>query len=205
MKQNFYILSATSLNKQSKFIYTDEELIGRFQAGDELAYVELVNRYKDKLLNFIFPYFGEIEQAEDIVQDTMIKLYEKKHYYKKIAKFSTWLYTIAKNLANTELRKRNRKKITYLSQMSSTESVYEIPDVKKDTSKDVENEFINKRINLAIAGLPDKFKTVIVLRDIQEMPYEEISSIVGVPLGTVKSRINRARIQLQAELQDLKS
>ena len=89
--------------------------------------------------------------------------------------------------------------------MSSRDSVYEIPDVKKDTSKDVENEFINKRINLAIAGLPDKFKTVIVLRDIQEMPYEEISSIVGVPLGTVKSRINRARIQLQAELQDLKS
>ena len=89
--------------------------------------------------------------------------------------------------------------------MSSKESVYEIPDVKKDTSKDVENEFINERINLAIAGLPEKFKTVIVLRDIQEIPYEEISSIVGVPLGTVKSRINRARIQLQAELQDLKS
>ena len=205
MKQNFYILSATSLNKQSKFIYTDEELIGRFQAGDELAYVELVDRYKDKLMNFIFPYFGEIEQTEDIVQDTMIKLYEKKHYYKEIAKFSTWLYTIAKNLANTELRKRNRKKITYLSQMSTKDSDYEIPDVQKDINKEFENEFINERINLAIAGLAEKFKTVIVLRDIQELSYEDISAIVGVPLGTVKSRINRARIQLQAELQDIKS
>ncbi len=205
MKQNFYTLSVTSLNKQSKFIYTDEELIKRFQAGDELAYINLVDRYKDKLMNFIFPYFGEIEQTEDIVQDTMIKLYEKKHYYKEIAKFSTWLYTIAKNLANTELRKRNRKKITYLSQMSSKDSVYEIPDVQKDMNKEFENEFINERINLAIAGLAEKFKTVIVLRDIQELSYEDISAIVGVPLGTVKSRINRARIQLQAELQDIKS
>ena len=205
MKQNFYTLSVTSLNKQSKFIYTDEELIKRFQAGDELAYINLVDRYKDKLMNFIFPYFGEIEQTEDIVQDTMIKLYEKKHYYKEIAKFSTWLYTIAKNLANTELRKRNRKKITYLSQMSTKDSVYEIPDVQKDINKEFENEFINERINLAIAGLAEKFKTVIVLRDIQELSYEDISAIVGVPLGTVKSRINRARIQLQAELQDIKS
>ena len=138
MKQNFYTLSVTSLNKQSKFIYTDEELIKRFQAGDELAYINLVDRYKDKLMNFIFPYFGEIEQTEDIVQDTMIKLYEKKHYYKEIAKFSTWLYTIAKNLANTELRKRNRKKITYLSQMSTKDSVYEIPDVQKDINKEFE-------------------------------------------------------------------
>ena len=205
MKQNFYALSVTSLNKQSKFIYTDEELIKRFQAGDELAYINLVDRYKDKLMNFIFPYFGEIEQTEDIVQDTMIKLYEKKHYYKEIAKFSTWLYTIAKNLANTELRKRNRKKITYLSQMSTKDSDYEIPDVQKDINKEFENEFINERINLAIAGLAEKFKTVIVLRDIQELSYEDISAIVGVPLGTVKSRINRARIQLQAELQDIKS
>ena len=205
MKPNSYTLSVTSLNKQSKFIYTDEELIKRFQAGDELAYINLVDRYKDKLMNFIFPYFGEIEQTEDIVQDTTIKLYEKKHYYKEIAKFSTWLYTIAKNLANTELRKRNRKKITYLSQMSTKDSVYEIPDVQKDINKDFENEFINERINLAIAGLAEKFKTVIVLRDIQELSYEDISAIVGVPLGTVKSRINRARIQLQAELQDIKS
>ena len=89
--------------------------------------------------------------------------------------------------------------------MSTKDSVYEIPDVQKDMNKEFENEFINERINLAIAGLAEKFKTVIVLRDIQELSYEDISAIVGVPLGTVKSRINRARIQLQAELQDIKS
>jgi RNA polymerase sigma-70 factor (ECF subfamily) len=192
------------LNKQSKFIYTDEELIGRFQAGDELAYVELVNRYKDKLLNFIFPYFGEIEQAEDIVQDTMIKLYEKKHYYKEIAKFSTWIYTIARNLANTELRKKSRTKIMYLSQMSNYKKDYDLKSSDPELNKNIENEFLMKEIHAAIDKLPENYKSVIVLRDIQGLDYEQISNIIGVPLGTVKSRINRARLQLQVDLMDFK-
>jgi|TARA_B100001778_G_C18418042_1_gene551987 RNA polymerase sigma-70 factor (ECF subfamily) len=193
-----------SLDKKSEFIYTDEKLISRFQAGDERAYVELVNRYKDKLLNFVFQFLGDIEQAEDVVQDTMIRLYEKKHYYKEIAKFSTWIYTIARNLANTELRKRKRRKTTYLSQMSKEERQYEIPAVQDDVDQSLHNEFINDRIQSAINNLPEHFKLVIILRDIQELSYDDISNIVEVPLGTIKSRINRARIQLQAELQDLK-
>lgn len=193
-----------SLDKKSEFIYTDEKLISRFQAGDERAYVELVNRYKDKLLNFVFQFLGDTEQAEDVVQDTMIRLYEKKHYYKEIAKFSTWIYTIARNLANTELRKRKRRKTTYLSQMSKEERQYEIPAVQDDVDQSLHNEFINDRIQSAINNLPEHFKLVIILRDIQELSYDDISNIVEVPLGTIKSRINRARIQLQAELQDLK-
>tara|TARA_Y100000817_G_C16804420_1_gene521201 strand:- start:152 stop:736 length:585 start_codon:yes stop_codon:yes gene_type:complete len=193
-----------SLDKKSEFIFTDEELIRRFQAGDERAYVELVNRYKDKLLNFVFQFLSDIEQAEDVVQDTMIRLYEKKHYYKEIAKFSTWIYTIARNLANTELRKRKRRKTTYLSQMSKEERQYEIPAVQDDVDQSLHNEFINDRIQSAINNLPEHFKIVIILRDIQELSYDDISNIVEVPLGTIKSRINRARIQLQAELQDLK-
>jgi RNA polymerase sigma-70 factor (ECF subfamily) len=193
-----------SLDKKSAFLYTDEQLIGRFQAGDERAYVELVNRYKDRLFNFVFPFFGDVEQSEDVVQDTMLRLYEKKHYYKEIAKFSTWIYTIARNLANTELRKRKRRKTTYLSQMSKEERQYDIPAVQDDVDQDLQNEFIRNRINLAIDALPEHFKTVIILRDIQELSYDDISNIVEVPLGTIKSRINRARLQLQAELQDLK-
>ena len=193
-----------SLDKKSEFIFTDEELIRRFQAGDERAYVELVNRYKDKLLNFVFQFLSDIEQAEDVVQDTMIRLYEKKHYYKEIAKFSTWIYTIARNLANTELRKRKRRKTTYLSHMSKEERQYEIPAVQDDVDQSLHNEFINDRIQSAIKSLPEHYKLVIILRDIQELSYDDISNIVEVPLGTIKSRINRARIQLQAELQDLK-
>ena len=136
-------------------------------------------------------------------QDTMLRLYEKKHYYKEIAKFSTWLYTIARNLANTELRKKKKRKTTYLSQLSK-ERQFEIPAMQDDVDQSLQNEFINDRIQSAINNLPEHFKVVIILRDIQELSYEEISNIVEVPLGTIKSRINRARIQLQAELSDLK-
>ena len=194
---------AIPLDKKSEFIFTDEELISRFQNGDERAYVELVNRYKDRLLNFVFQFLGDLEQAEDVVQDTMLRLYEKKHYYKEIAKFSTWIYTIARNLANTELRKRKRRKTTYLSQLSK-ERQFEIPAIQDDVDQSLHNEFISDRIQSAINNLPEHFKIVIILRDIQELSYEEISNIVEVPLGTIKSRINRARIQLQAELLDLK-
>ncbi len=205
MKQNSSNLSAMSLDKQNKpFIYTDEQLIARFQSGDERAYVELVNRFRDRLINFVFQFLGDREQAEDVVQDTMLKLYVKKHYYREIAKFSTWIYTIARNLANTELRKRKRRKTTLLSHMSRDEREYELPAIQPDTGSEVQSEFAEKLIQSAIHSLPEHFKTVIILRDIQELSYDDISSIVGVPLGTVKSRINRARLQLQAELKDLR-
>ena len=190
--------------QQSPFVYTDEQLIARFQSGDERAYIELVNRYRDRLINFVFPFLGDFEQAEDVVQETMLKLYEKKHYYREIAKFSTWIYTIARNLANTELRKKKRRKTTYISRMTKDDRQYDIPAVQADLNQNLQNEFIRDRIHAAIKELPEHFKTVIILRDIQELSYDDISNIVGVPLGTVKSRINRARLQLQAELQDLK-
>ena len=190
--------------KQSPFVYTDEQLIARFQSGDERAYIELVNRYRDRLINFVYPFLGDFEQAEDVVQEAMLKLYEKKHYYREIAKFSTWIYTIARNLANTELRKKKRRKTTYISRMTKDDRQYDIPAVQADLNQNLQNEFIRERIHEAIKELPEHFKTVIILRDIQELSYDDISNIVGVPLGTVKSRINRARLQLQAELQDLK-
>ena len=190
--------------QQSPFVYTDEQLIARFQSGDERAYIELVNRYRDRLINFVYPFLGDFEQAEDVVQETMLKLYEKKHYYREIAKFSTWIYTIARNLANTELRKKKRRKTTYISRMTKDDRQYDIPAVQTDLNQNLQNEFIRDRIHAAIKELPEHFKTVIILRDIQELSYDDISNIVGVPLGTVKSRINRARLQVQAELQDLK-
>jgi len=205
MRQNSSNLLAMSLDKQdSPFVYTDEQLIARFQTGDEQAYVELVNRYRDRLMNFVFQFLGDMEQSEDVVQDTMLKLFEKKHYYREIAKFSTWIYTIARNLANTELRKRKRRKVTVLSQMTRDEREYELPAIQPKIGQEVENEYAAKRIQIAIHALPEHFKTVIILRDIQELSYDDISSIIGVPLGTVKSRINRARLQLQADLKDLR-
>ena len=201
--------SSTSLVKQldkkkSQFLYTDEMLISRFQSGDENAYVELVNRYKDKLTNFVFYFLKDEEHSEDIVQETFIRLYEKKHYYKEIAKFSTWIYTIARNLANTELRKKSRTKIMYLSQMSNYKKDYDLKSSDPELNKNIEDEFLMKEIHAAIDKLPENYKSVIILRDIQGLNYEQISNIIGVPLGTVKSRINRARLQLQVDLMDFK-
>ena len=188
----------------NKYRYSDEELISRFQSGDKNAYVELVNRYKDKLTNFVYYLLKDEELSEDIVQETFIKLYEKKHYYKPVAKFSTWIYTIARNLANTELRKKNRTKIMYLSQMKNDRKKYELKSNDQSLNSKLENEYLMDELHIAIDRLPQNYKTAIILRDIQGLNYEEISNIVGVPLGTIKSRINRARLQLQIDLKIFK-
>ena len=204
MNQQLQNLSMERLVMDNEFKFSDEELILRFQKGDEQSYIELVNRYRDRLINFIYRFVNDTESAEDIVQDALLKVYTHKHYYKNIAKFSTWLYTIAGNLAKTELRKKKTRKVTNLSQMGPEDKDFELTSNEPETYKATENEYLEKRIKIAINKLPLHFKTVTILREIQELSYEEISKIVDVPLGTVKSRINRARLQLQKELKDFK-
>ena len=182
--------------------YNDKELILRFQQGDELAYVELVNRYRDKLMNFVFRFVGTKQESEDILQDTFIKLYEKKDYYKPISEFSTWIFTIASNLAKTELRKRKRRKTSYLSELGLEDKDFDIP-VNDTTDEEILDEFTDARVQDAIQSLQMHFRTALILRDIEELSYEEISKILDVPLGTIKSRINRARLQLQEKLKDV--
>ena len=202
MNQQSQNLFTQQPQMDSKFQYTDEELILRFQDGDEQAYIELVKRYKDKLINFVFRLVNDRDQSEDIIQDTMLKLYTHKHYYKNIAKFSTWIYTIAGNFAKTELRKKKTRKVTNNSQLGPEDRDYDPPSKDASPQKLVERSFINDKIHEAIDRLPEHFKVVTVLRDLEKLPYEEISLIVDVPLGTVKSRINRARLQLQKDLKN---
>src|SRR5258708_28669445 len=90
---------------------TDEELIFRFQKRNTDAYTELVTRYKDRLTNFVYRYVGNYDECDDIVQDTFVKLFVSKHLYKEIAKFSTWIYTIAINLAKTKAIKKQKYKV----------------------------------------------------------------------------------------------
>ncbi len=196
--------SIPSLNMADEFSYTDEELIARFQDGEEQAYVELVNRYRNRLMTFVYRFVNDMEKAEDIVQDTLMKLYTHGHYYRNIAKFSTWIYTIAGNFAKTELRRKKRHKVTNLSQMGFDDREYQLPSVEPETGETAQGHFAEKKIQMAIQELPLHFRTVVILRDIQELSYEEISKIVDVPLGTVKSRINRARLQLQQSLKEFR-
>ncbi len=179
---------------------TDEELIARFQKGDMYAFDLLVRRYKEPLLNFIYRFLGNMVEAEDIVQDTFYRVFKNKHYYKEVAKFSTWIYTIAGNLAKTELRRRKRRKLFSINRETATEKEFELPDLVSNPEKETDSALTEKIIQKAISNLPPKFRQVIILRDVQGFSYEEISGIVKVPLGTVKSRVNRARLRLQEEL-----
>ncbi len=182
---------------------TDEQLIARFQQDDEYAYDLLVKRYKDPLMNFIFRFVNDKTDAEDILQETFLRLYKNKHYYKEIAKFSTWIYTIAGNLAKTELRKKKRRSFFSIHNFMDTEKDYELPDKGITPDRQANSVITNSEIQKAIDKLSAKFKQVILLRDVQGFSYEEIAQIVNVPLGTVKSRVNRARLKLQQDLKNI--
>jgi RNA polymerase sigma-70 factor, ECF subfamily len=182
---------------------TDEELIERFQGGDVYAFEMIVNRYKDPLLNFVYHFLGDRIDAEDVVQETFLRVYRNKHLYRNIAKFSTWIYTIAGNLAKTELRRRKRRRLLSISQMGFDNKDYDVPDPLRTADVVVDGDMKEAFIRKEIDALPVKFKEVVVLRDIDEFSYEEISDILKIPIGTVKSRVNRGRLRLQKRLGDL--
>jgi len=176
---------------------SDEELIERFQRGDSTAFSELVLRYKDPLYNYVSRMLKDPVFAEDIVQETFVRVYQNRDRYKKIAKFSTWIYTIAINLTKTTIRRQGLRRFYSISQTSEEGKTFELPDTKINIEKGIEDTIIGEHIREAIYKLPRTFREVIILRDIQELSYEEISKIVGVPLGTIKSRVNRGRTRLQ--------
>lgn len=192
------------LKTNNRYKISDEELIRRFQSGDEEAFEEIVNRYSDRLLNFAYRFVLDKEEAEDIVQDTFLKVYQNRHAYREIAKFSTWIYTITGNLAKTVLRKRRKRGMLLFSRIGPEDKTTEFPSLDRQPESQVEGQFTERAIQKAIAKLPEHFRTVIILRDIQGLSYEEIGNIINAPLGTVKSRINRARLRLQEELKHLK-
>jgi len=186
------------------FSFSDEELIKEFQDNNTLeAYEILVKRYKDPLMNFVFRFVGDKDACTDIVQDTMIKFYLKKDSYKSLAKFSTWIYTIAGNLAKNELKRRKRRTFISISNNDEEKSI-QIEDksfVAPDRAADnlIKNEIIQK----ALLKVKPVYREVVILRDIQGFAYEEIAEMTGMSIGTVKSRINRGRTHLQKLLKNI--
>jgi RNA polymerase sigma-70 factor (ECF subfamily) len=183
---------------------TDEELIKRFQETNDLeAYQILVKRYKDPLMNFVYRFVGDRDVCSDIVQDTMIKFYLNKDSYREFAKFSTWIYTIAGNLAKNELKRRRRRSILSLTnsdedkQIQVEDKSFLPPDRIADSQ--IKNDIIQK----ALMKIKPVYRQMVILRDIQGLSYEEIAEITNVSLGTVKSRINRGRNQLQKLLKNI--
>lgn len=182
---------------------SDEELIKEFQTNNTVeAYELLVKRYKDPLTNFVYRFVGDRDTSVDIVQDTMIRFYLNKDSYKSFAKFSTWIYTIATNLAKNELKRRKRKKLLSIFGEDDEQQI-ELKDraVLPDAATD--SEIKNEIIQNALLKVKKVYREVVVLRDIQDLSYEEIAQITGLSIGTVKSRINRGRAQLQKLLKHI--
>jgi len=170
----------------------DHDLFRKVQGGDMVAFNDLVNRYRDRLMNVIGRMLPSREESEDIVQETFLRVYQHRTSFDFKHCFSTWLYTIALNLARNELRKRKKYRFFDIADLQNTE-------VELSVEAKVPSD-LGPAINEAILSLPDKYKTAFLLRDIEEMPYEEVARVLSVPLGTVKSRVNRARSILRDKL-----
>ena len=183
---------------------TDEELIKIFQDENNLeAYEILVRRYKDPLMNFVYRFVGDKDICTDIVQDTMIKFYLNKDSYRSFAKFSTWIYTIAGNLAKNELKRRKRRKIFSLDNNDDEKTIQIEDDSFISPDRAADNEIKNEIIQDALMKVKEVYREVVILRDIQGFSYEEIAEMTDLSIGTVKSRINRGRSQLQKLLKHI--
>jgi RNA polymerase sigma-70 factor (ECF subfamily) len=179
---------------------SDVQLLSAVVLGDIGAFEKIVNRYKGRLYNFVFRFVGDQETAEDIVQETFLRAYRRRREYRAIANFSTWLFTIAGNLAKSELRRRKRWRLLSLDWDDDAGNGMEIADESLRPDTMAESSMTDMRIQEAIDSLPSNYRQVVILRDIEGLSYQEIAEIVGCPVGTVKSRVNRGRLRLQQKL-----
>ena len=187
---------------------TDEELMAKFQAGDSGAMEELFARFQKPLFNFFYRMVGRRETAEDLVQETFLKLCRFGSSFRgSDAKFTTWLYSVAGNQCRDYLRHSARRPETPLGDLEQnySENIMDVPSTSGDSS--VEEHLIRMELRAelkaAIQSLPEKERTAIVLREYHDLEYKEIAEILGCPLGSVKVLIFRARQRLRGKLGDL--
>jgi RNA polymerase sigma-70 factor (ECF subfamily) len=175
----------------------DSGVVAAFLAGDKRAFGELVERYQGRLLNFVYRTTGDRERAEDLVQETFIRVYRHLHRFDQTKKFSTWIYTIASNLAKNELRNRSRNPLVLFQTIKKNWDADARPLEWEDNTYRPDDLFrkrqLKQMVDSVVGELPEHHRTVFVLREMEGKTYEEIAEITGCNLGTVKSRLNRAR------------
>jgi RNA polymerase sigma-70 factor (ECF subfamily) len=164
----------------------------KVKSDDTSAFGILVDRYKVRLLNLIYRLLQNKEEAEDILQETFLRVYKERESYDPTYAFSTWVYTITLNLCRNELKRRKKFKFFGIDLIKNS---------REYASQGVENKnCLSSTLDKAILSLPVKYRTAFLLRDVNQLSYEEISQSVGIPMGTVKSRVNRARLMLRDKL-----
>jgi RNA polymerase sigma-70 factor (ECF subfamily) len=177
--------------------YRDNELVAAYLSGDTSCFRRLVERYQGRMVNFLYRSIGDRERAEDLAQEVFIRVYKHLHRFDQDKKFSTWIYTIASNLAKNELRNRSRNPLVLFQALTSQWEDDHRPLQFEDSSYRPDDLFrkrqLQELVQRAVEDLPEHHKAVFVLREIEGKSYEEISDITATNLGTVKSRLNRAR------------
>lgn len=183
----------------------DHDLIEATKNGDEDAFAEIVNRYRNPLINYLYRFLYDYEEAVDLAQETFVRVYFALERYHTEYAFSTYIYRIASNLAISEIRKRKRRKtlsLTGLFQYDDEETrEYQPQDEKPLPNEEIMENEQRKIIEKAISALPDRYRAPIILRDVEGKTYEEVANILQLGLGTTKSRISRARKLLREKLE----
>lgn len=185
--------------------HSDEFLMScvKEDSNSEKAFEILFERYQNRTINLISRFTIDRDRAQELTQEAFMKIFIHRERYITTAKFSTWFYAIAVNLAKNELRKRKRARdntsLDKLADLTGDSCIF-TADVLSKPDRKLQQREINERVEKALKKLPKKYQQVIWLRDIQEFSYSEIEEALGIPGGTVRSRINRGRTQLQENL-----
>lgn len=176
----------------------DEDLMELFQGGYDEAYSVIVNRYRERIHQFIFRYTKNHLDSEDLVQETFLRVFRSRNSYERIARFSTWLFTIAQNLIRNQYKRSQRMQLVSLSQTDDQdqEITIDLPDTGVSVEEQLHLTMTMSHLQKSLDAIPADFRDVLVMRDVQQLTYEEIMEITNLPMGTVKSRINRGRARL---------
>ena len=185
---------------------SDLSLVRRVQRGDKGAFDALVLKYQHKLVKLVMRYVRNPAEAEDIAQEAFIKAYRALPQFRGDSAFYTWLYRIAINTAKNAVVSRDRSPIEYDLDRSNTDESYDMQGRMKDSETPeglVLTDEIRSTVNAAIDSLPEDLRTAIVLRELEGLSYEEIAAAMNCPVGTVRSRIFRAREAIDRRLREV--
>jgi RNA polymerase sigma-70 factor (ECF subfamily) len=193
----------TSHNKYSEQL--DEDLVRRVQRGDKSAFDFLVIKYQHKIIQLVNRYVKDPSEAQDVAQEAFIKAYRALGSFRGEATFYTWLYRIAINTAKNYLLSRARRNANYQVDIQEAEALENAPQLQglETPERLLLNQEIIDVINAAIDELPEEMRTAIILREFDGMSYEEIAEAMDCPVGTVRSRIFRAREAIDTKLNPL--
>lgn len=184
---------------------SDHALIEATKGGDEAAFAEIMDRYRNPITNYLYRFLNDYEEAVDLAQETFVRVYFALDRYHTQFAFSTYIYRIATNLAISETRRRKRRRLLSLTGLfqgeDGSETEFQPPDVRKLADVEIVEDERSRAIGRAIASLPEKYRVPVVLRDVEGRSYEEIAEIMELGLGTTKSRISRGRGLLKEKLQ----